>query len=55
MTARRGTREIELTRTEYQLLELLLANAKRVLSDNPTRRLDYVDVRSPDRIVFSPQ
>jgi len=36
-------------------LELKLSNAKKVLSDNPTRRLDYVDVRSPDRIVFSPQ
>ena len=36
-------------------LEQKLANAKRVLSDNPTRRLDYVDVRSPDRIVVSPQ
>jgi cell division septal protein FtsQ len=36
-------------------LEQKLANAKRVLSDSPTRRLDYVDVRSPDRIVFSPQ
>ena len=36
-------------------LEQKLSNAKRVLSDNPTRRLDYVDVRSPDRIVFSPQ
>jgi cell division septal protein FtsQ len=36
-------------------LEQKLANAKRVLSDDPTRRLDYVDVRSPDRIVFSPQ
>lgn len=35
-------------------LELKLANAKRVLSDQPTRRLDYVDVRSPDRVVFSP-
>src|ERR671936_192904 len=32
MTARRGGREIPLTRTEYQLLELLLANAKRVLT-----------------------
>jgi two-component system response regulator MprA len=32
MTARRGAREIPLTRTEYQLLELLLANPKRVLS-----------------------
>jgi len=36
-------------------LEQKLANAKKVLSENPTRRLDYVDVRSPDRIVFSPQ
>jgi len=36
-------------------LELKLSNAKKVLSDDPTRRLDYVDVRSPDRIVFSPQ
>ena len=36
-------------------LEQKLSNAKKVLSDNPTRRLDYVDVRSPDRIVFSPQ
>ena len=32
MTARRGGRDIPLTRTEYQLLELLLANPKRVLS-----------------------
>jgi len=32
MLARRGGREIPLTRTEYQLLELLLANPKRVLS-----------------------
>jgi two-component system response regulator MprA len=32
MTARRGDRDIPLTRTEYQLLELLLANPKRVLS-----------------------
>jgi two-component system response regulator MprA len=32
MTARRGDRQIPLTRTEYQLLELLLANARRVLS-----------------------
>ncbi len=31
-----------------------LSLAKRFLVDNPTRRLDYVDVRSPDRIVFSP-
>ena len=29
--------------------------AKRYLRDNPQRRLDYVDVRSPDRIVVSPQ
>ncbi|HEV2248885.1 MAG TPA: FtsQ-type POTRA domain-containing protein [Candidatus Limnocylindria bacterium] len=36
-------------------LEQKLSNAKNVLSDDPTRRLDYVDVRSPDRIVFSPQ
>jgi two-component system response regulator MprA len=32
MTARRGGREIALSRTEYQLLELLLSNPKRVLS-----------------------
>ncbi len=32
MTARRGGREIPLSRTEYQLLEILLANARRVLS-----------------------
>jgi two-component system response regulator MprA len=32
MTARRGSRPIQLSRTEYQLLEILLANAKRVLS-----------------------
>jgi hypothetical protein len=36
-------------------LEQKLSNAKKMLSDNPTRRLDYVDVRRPDRIVFSPQ
>lgn len=36
-------------------LERKLSNAKRVLSEEPTRRLDYVDVRSPDRVVFSPQ
>lgn len=35
-------------------LEKKLSNAKRVLSDDPKRRLDYIDVRSPDRIVFSP-
>ena len=32
-----------------------LALAKRFLRDNPQRRLDYVDVRSVDRIVVSPQ
>jgi two-component system, OmpR family, response regulator MprA len=32
MTARRGGREISLSRTEYQLLELLLSNPRRVLS-----------------------
>ena len=32
-----------------------LALARRFLRDNPQRRLDYVDVRSPDRIVVSPQ
>jgi two-component system response regulator MprA len=32
MTAKRGGREMPLSRTEYQLLELLLANPKRVLS-----------------------
>lgn len=31
-----------------------LSLARRFLRDNPTRPLDYVDVRSPDRIVFSP-
>ena len=31
-----------------------LSNVRRFLRDNATRRLDYVDVRSPDRIVFSP-
>jgi cell division septal protein FtsQ len=31
-----------------------LSLARRFLRDNPTRRLDYLDVRSPDRIVFSP-
>ena len=30
------------------------ANARRFLRDNPQRKLDYVDVRSPDQIVFSP-
>jgi two-component system, OmpR family, response regulator MprA len=32
MTCRRGAREIQLSRTEYQLLELLLANQGKVLS-----------------------
>jgi two-component system response regulator MprA len=32
MTCRRGEREIQLSRTEYQLLELLLANQGKVLS-----------------------
>jgi two-component system response regulator MprA len=32
MTARRGARAITLSRTEYQLLELLMSNARRVLS-----------------------
>lgn len=32
-----------------------LALVKRYLRDNPQRRLDYVDVRSADRIVVSPQ
>ena len=32
MTAKRADRQIALTRTEYQLLELLLANARRFLS-----------------------
>jgi hypothetical protein len=32
-----------------------LALAKRYLRDNPQRRLDYVDVRSADHIVVSPQ
>lgn len=32
-----------------------LALARRYLRDNATRRLDYVDVRNPDRIVVSPQ
>jgi two-component system, OmpR family, response regulator MprA len=32
MTCRRGAREIQLSRTEYQLLELLMANRGKVLS-----------------------
>ena len=31
-----------------------LALARSFLRDNPQRRIDYVDVRSPDRIVYSP-
>jgi len=31
-----------------------IANARRFLRDNPQRKLDYVDVRTPDQIVFSP-
>ena len=31
-----------------------IANMRRFLRDNPLRKLDYVDVRSPDQIVFSP-
>jgi len=31
-----------------------IALARRFLRDNPSRKLDYVDVRSPDQIVFSP-
>lgn len=36
-------------------LERKLELARRFLRDNPARRLDYLDVRSPERIVFSPQ
>ena len=32
-----------------------LGLVRRFLRDNPQRRLDYVDVRSADRIVVSPQ
>jgi len=35
-------------------LERKLSNAKQQLSANPTRRLDYVDVRSPDHVVLFP-
>ena len=31
-----------------------IANVRRFLRDNPSRKLDYVDVRSADQIVFSP-
>ncbi len=44
--------EIRFGSAEHFDEKLLLA--KRFLRDNPTRRLDYVDVRSADRIVFSP-
>lgn len=36
-------------------LERKLDLARSFLRDNPKRRLDYLDVRSPERIVFSPQ
>ncbi len=36
-------------------IEDKLSAALRFLRDRPDRRLEYVDVRSPDRIVFSPQ
>ncbi|HEV8536374.1 MAG TPA: FtsQ-type POTRA domain-containing protein [Candidatus Limnocylindria bacterium] len=32
-----------------------IANARRFLRDNQQRKLDYVDVRTPDSIVFSPR
>lgn len=32
-----------------------LAVARKFLQDNAERPLDYVDVRSPERVVFSPQ
>ena len=32
-----------------------IANAKRYLRENPQRKLDYVDVRTPDQIVVSPR
>lgn len=35
-------------------LDEKLALARKFLSDNPTRRLNYLDVRSPDRIVINP-
>jgi len=44
--------EIRFGSAEHFDEKLLLA--KSFLRDNPTRRLDYVDVRSADRIVFSP-
>lgn len=36
-------------------LERKLELVRRFLREQPTRRLDYLDVRSPERIVFSPQ
>jgi hypothetical protein len=36
-------------------LDRKLDLARSFLRDNPTRRLDYLDVRSPERIVFSSQ
>jgi POTRA domain-containing FtsQ-type protein len=36
-------------------LDEKLELARRFLRDQPQRRLDYVDVRTPDRIVYSPQ
>jgi cell division septal protein FtsQ len=32
-----------------------IALARRYLRDNPQRKLDYLDVRTPDQIVFSPK
>lgn len=40
---------------DAERLEEKLALARRFLRENAQRPLDYVDVRSPDRIVFSPQ
>lgn len=40
---------------DAQRIEEKLALARRFLRENAQRPLDYVDVRSPDRIVFSPQ
>jgi len=31
-----------------------IAQARRFLRENPQRKLDYLDVRTPDQIVFSP-
>lgn len=36
-------------------LDRKLDLVRSFLRDNPLRRLDYLDVRSPERIVFSPQ